>query len=71
MKNPLANRTGLAFVLGHLIGSGAMCPDCVHGTRVVTRKWAECKKCGRRIERPQKQKAQRVIRRLPAKGGDR
>lgn len=54
MKNVLASQTGIAFVIGHLIGSGAMCPDCVHGTRVISKRWAQCKNCGRKVERPAK-----------------
>lgn len=47
----LATKDGLAAFCALLIHSGAMCPKCVHGTRVTSKRWARCKKCGERIER--------------------
>jgi tRNA(Ile2) C34 agmatinyltransferase TiaS len=47
----LATRDGIAFVLGFLVGSGAMCPECGHGTRATSKHWATCKKCGRKVAR--------------------
>jgi uncharacterized protein (DUF983 family) len=34
-----------------LIFMGEMCPKCGHGTRVTSKRWAKCKKCGERVER--------------------
>lgn len=47
----LARRDGIAFLVGFLVGSGAMCPTCGHGTRVTSKRWARCKKCGKRVPR--------------------
>jgi len=47
----LANRTGIAVVVTLLFGSGAMCGECGHGTRVTSKNWAKCKKCGARVRR--------------------
>jgi tRNA(Ile2) C34 agmatinyltransferase TiaS len=51
VKHILANRTGIAVVATLLMGSGAMCPTCGHGTRVTSKRWAKCKKCGERVAR--------------------
>lgn len=51
MKHPLANRTGLAFMLALLMGSGALCPKCGFGTKATSKRWARCKKCGTRVSR--------------------
>ena len=48
---PLAHKDGINLVLGLLMASGAMCPKCGFGTRVTSKKWARCKKCGERVER--------------------
>lgn len=58
----LANRNHLSLFLGVLAGMGAMCPDCGHGTRRTSRRWAACKnpECGRtKIPR---RKAEDVVR---------
>ena len=47
----LAHKDGINLVLGLLMASGAMCPKCGFGTRVTSKKWARCKKCGERVER--------------------
>lgn len=47
----LANRDHLELFVGLLILKGAMCPKCGHGTRVTSKRWAKCKKCGERVER--------------------
>ena len=47
----LARKDGIELVLGLLFHSGAMCPKCGYGTRAKSKKWAECKKCGTRVER--------------------
>ena len=48
---PLAYKDGIRMVFGLLMASGAMCPKCGYGTRVTSKKWARCKKCGERVER--------------------
>ena len=48
---PLAHKDGINLVFGLLMASGAMCPKCDYGTRVTSKKWARCKKCGERVER--------------------
>lgn len=44
-------KDGIKLVFGLLMASGAMCPKCGFGTRVTSKKWARCKKCGERVER--------------------
>ena len=51
MKHPLAHCDGFGLMLCLLIYQGAMCPKCLFGTRVTSKKWAKCKKCGERVER--------------------
>lgn len=48
---PLAHKTGIQVVLGLLVASGGMCPKCGFGTRVTSKNWARCKKCGERVKR--------------------
>lgn len=48
---PLAHKDGIRLIFGLLMASGAMCPKCGFGTRVTSKKWARCKKCGERVER--------------------
>jgi hypothetical protein len=48
---PLAHKDGINLVFGVLLANGAMCPKCGYGTRVTSKKWARCKKCGERVER--------------------
>ena len=48
---PLAHKGGIELVFGLLMASGAMCPKCGFGTRVTSKKWARCKKCGERVGR--------------------
>ncbi len=50
-RYPLATKTGIEMMLGLLIESGAMCPKCGYGTRVTSKRWAKCKKCGERVAR--------------------
>ena len=47
----LANEGALALVVGLLFYAGAVCPKCGFGTRVTSKRWAKCKKCGERVER--------------------
>lgn len=51
MRRLLAHRDGVALMLTLLMGSGAMCPSCGHGTRVTSKRWARCKACGKRVSR--------------------
>lgn len=51
LSHPLAHKDGINFVLGFLMHTGAMCPKCQFGTRVKSKRWAVCKKCGQRVER--------------------
>ena len=51
IKNPLAHRGGILVVGALLLGSGAMCAKCGYGTRVTSKRWARCKKCGERVRR--------------------
>jgi tRNA(Ile2) C34 agmatinyltransferase TiaS len=44
----LATKHGLLTVVALLAGSGSICPDCGYGTRATSKKWAACKKCGRK-----------------------
>jgi tRNA(Ile2) C34 agmatinyltransferase TiaS len=47
----LATKDGLELMLGLLFAQGAMCPRCGFGTRVTSKRWAKCKRCGERVER--------------------
>lgn len=51
MDHPLANKHGIAIVIGLLLHKGAMCPKCNYGTRVTSKRWAKCKRCGERVPR--------------------
>ena len=50
-KHPLATESGLELFLTALFHVGAMCPKCGCGTRVTSKRWAKCKKCGERVAR--------------------
>ena len=50
-EHPLATEKGLRLFIGLLFHIGAMCPKCSYGTRVTSKRWAECKKCGERVPR--------------------
>jgi tRNA(Ile2) C34 agmatinyltransferase TiaS len=47
----LASKQGLELFLCALIYTGALCPKCGYGTRVTSKRWRKCKKCGERVER--------------------
>ncbi len=47
----LARLDHLAVFFGVLLEQGAICPVCAYGTRVTSKRWARCKKCGARVER--------------------
>lgn len=47
----LANKEHLGVFLDVLVYTGAMCPKCCFGTRVTSKRWAKCKRCGERVER--------------------
>lgn len=47
----LSHKVGGAIVVALLVQMGAMCPKCGHGTRVTSKRWARCKKCGERVGR--------------------
>ena len=51
MDHPLAHKDGPALLMALLFYQGAMCPKCGHGTRVTSKRWAKCKKCGEKVER--------------------
>jgi uncharacterized paraquat-inducible protein A len=49
----LAHKDGLGLVLGALLRQGALCPKCSFATRVTSRQWATCKRCGEKVKRKQ------------------
>ena len=53
-RYPLASKTGIETMFAMLLYSGAMCPKCGYGTRVTSRRWAKCKRCGERVLRNDK-----------------
>jgi tRNA(Ile2) C34 agmatinyltransferase TiaS len=50
-EHPLATKPGLEFLMAVLFHTGALCPKCGFGTRVTSKRWCRCKKCGERVER--------------------
>ena len=50
-EHPLASVQGLSAVLAVLVATGALCPECGHGTRVTSKRWARCTRCGARVPR--------------------
>jgi len=50
-RYPLATKTGIEMMIGMLIHDGSMCPKCGYGTRVTSKRWSKCKKCGERVAR--------------------
>jgi tRNA(Ile2) C34 agmatinyltransferase TiaS len=49
--HPLATKQGIELFVAALAYTGALCPKCSFGTRVISKKWRQCKKCGERVER--------------------
>ena len=49
--HPLAHKDGPRLLVAILTYQGDMCPKCGHGTRVTSKRWARCKKCGERVRR--------------------
>lgn len=47
----LANLSHLSIVVGLMVATGGMCAKCGHGTRVTSKNWARCKKCGEKVRR--------------------
>lgn len=47
----LATKSGISVVVALLLQSGAMCEQCGFGTRVTSKRWARCKRCGHRNRR--------------------
>ena len=50
-RYPLATKTGIEMMIAMLLHDGAMCNKCGYGTRVTSKRWARCKKCGERVAR--------------------
>jgi len=50
-QHVLSHRRGLELFISALLHMGALCPQCGHGTRRTSKRWAKCKNCGQRIER--------------------
>ncbi len=51
MKHPWAHKDGISTLFEILHAMGAICPKCGYGTRVVSKRFAKCKKCGEKVER--------------------
>ena len=51
LAHPLASLTGIALVIQALADMGALCPRCGYATRVKSRRWAVCTRCGERVAR--------------------
>jgi tRNA(Ile2) C34 agmatinyltransferase TiaS len=47
----LANLDHLGLTVAIMMRMGAACPSCGFGTRVTSKRWAKCKRCGERVER--------------------
>lgn len=47
-RHLLASANGIATVIAILYESGNLCPDCEYGTRATSKRWAACKRCGRK-----------------------
>ena len=51
LAHPLASLTGIALVIQTLADMGALCPKCGYGTRVKSKRWAVCTRCGEQVLR--------------------
>ena len=51
LAHPLASLTGIALVIQALADMGALCPRCGYATRVKSKRWAVCTRCGERVLR--------------------
>ncbi|MDP2359292.1 MAG: hypothetical protein Q8O14_00870 [bacterium] len=49
--NILATKDGVEALVALLLLNGSMCPECGHGTRATSKRWARCKACGARVAR--------------------
>jgi tRNA(Ile2) C34 agmatinyltransferase TiaS len=50
-RHLLATKQGISAMLAVLLAAGDMCPECGHGTRATSKRWARCKACGARVAR--------------------
>ena len=50
-RYPLATKTGIEMMFAMLLHDGAICSKCGYGTRVTSKRWAKCKRCGERVAR--------------------
>ena len=50
-RYPLATKTGIELMFAILLNNGSMCPRCGYGTKVTSKRWAICKRCGERVTR--------------------
>jgi tRNA(Ile2) C34 agmatinyltransferase TiaS len=57
----LASIGGMTLVVAHLYATGALCSECGYGTRVTSKRWARCKRCGARVRRRTKDEADAVV----------
>lgn len=52
MNRPtFATPHGLSLIVAMMVVEGAWCVDCGHGTRMTSKHWARCLKCGERVPR--------------------
>lgn len=51
MNHVLSSQDGLSLFMSMLVVDGAWCVDCGFGTRMTSRAWARCRKCGQRVPR--------------------
>lgn len=62
MEHILAHKGGINLVLLILHLQGAVCPECGHGTRRTSKRWAKCKSCGRmKIRRRTREEVKAIL----------